>query len=42
MTPELHAALLFCLRSIFFSTVVGINIGLSLVLWSIKHYGVCA
>ena len=43
MTPELHAALLAWLRNVWFYSSVGLNIGLGLVLWAIKHFGlVCS
>ena len=43
MTPELHAGLLACLRNVWFYSSVGLNIGLGLVFWAIKHFGlVCS
>ena len=40
MTPELHAALLACLRNVWFYSSVGLNIGLAIAVFGLKQYGV--
>jgi len=38
--PQLRDALIFCLRNVWFYSSIGLNIGLGLVLWGVKHSGV--